>query len=67
MKLGAEMLTQFAFHGLRGDRVSVHVGVAHGCDIEMGAFTEFELEFPIGDLMPVLVPAAASGTLLEGR
>ncbi len=67
MKLGEEMLTQFAFHGLRGDRVSVHVGVAHGCDIEKGAFTEFEFDFPIGELMPVLVPAAASGTLLEER
>jgi len=67
MSLGPEMMSSFAFHGLDGNVVTVRVGVAHGCEIERGTFTEFDLRLPVGQLMSMLIPADAAGTLLEDR
>ncbi len=67
MSLSPEMTRAFAFHGLEGNVVTVRIGVPHGCEIERGTFTEFDLRLPIGALMPMLIPADAAGTLLEDR
>jgi hypothetical protein len=65
MALGPTMTKAFAFHHLVGDQVAVRLGIGHGCEVERGTFTEIELLVPIGDLMPMIIPAAAAGTLME--
>jgi hypothetical protein len=44
---GADLLTRFAVYRIEGERVSLRVGLSHGCEVARGSFALMNLTLPI--------------------
>lgn len=54
-----DMLSSFAFHHVKGNRVAVRIGLTHGCEAARGALTVLGMYLPI--------PAALAGDLAAAQ
>ena len=64
--IGKHILSAFAFHHVKGDKVAVRIGLSHGCEVMRGNFGQLGIYLPIpAKLQKALREAERGGTLMK--
>ena len=57
----SDLLSRFAFHHVKGDRVAVRFGLSHGCEVARGNLTVLAVYLPIPQALRAHLAAAQAG------
>ncbi|MFN3428739.1 MAG: hypothetical protein ACK46X_02170 [Candidatus Sericytochromatia bacterium] len=57
----SDMLSRYAFHHVKGNRVAVRIGLSHGCEANRGGLTQLGVYLPIPASLAAPLKAAATG------